>query len=254
MDYHPQNTASKYTTKLNQVIELEGGWEVGLVEVSFPPHVENVLEGHCYYTMTFTSGRQLKIEMPAGLYNEGSAVLRALHSAQRSAMKMRPGDPLLVTFRYPSNHQYFTVKINNRVLPNMAIAHVKFSYRLAALMGFDSEQTYGGTDTHRSRKKHDLVAGLSVVYVYCDLLEPILIGDTKAPLLRICSRPIQKTNKYRESYRAFNPIQYVPLQKKCFDTVTLQVMTDDGLVVPFLDGKTVIVLEFRRTTHPYYLI
>ena len=46
---HPNNT------KLNQVIELEGGWEVVLVEVSFSPHVENVLECHCYYTMTFTS-------------------------------------------------------------------------------------------------------------------------------------------------------------------------------------------------------
>jgi len=220
-DIYKRKTTQNLTNKLHLIIRL--------VFVNLRKQIANITTNYTYY--------RLIIEMSKikHLYNEGSAVLRALHLAQRSAIQMRPGDPLLVIFRYPSNQQYFTMKINNRVLPNMAIAHVKFSYRLAALMGFDSEQTFGGTDTHRSRKKHDLVAGLSVVYVYCDLLEPILIGDTKAPLLRICNRPVQKTNKYRESYRAFNPIQYVPLQKKCFDTVTVQVMTDDGLVVPFLD-------------------
>jgi len=36
MNYHANNTVSQYTTKLNEVIELDGNWEVGLLEASFP--------------------------------------------------------------------------------------------------------------------------------------------------------------------------------------------------------------------------
>jgi len=33
MDYYPNNTAGRFTTKLNSLIELEGDWEVGLTEI-----------------------------------------------------------------------------------------------------------------------------------------------------------------------------------------------------------------------------
>jgi len=49
-----------------------------------------------------------------------------------------------------------------------------------------------------------------------------------------------------------NPVQYVPRQKKCFDTVTVSIILDSGTPVPFLAGKTVVVLEFRRAIHSYY--
>ena len=49
MDYYPDNTVARYTTKLTNTVELEGEWEVGLTEISFPSEVENVIGGHCYY-------------------------------------------------------------------------------------------------------------------------------------------------------------------------------------------------------------
>jgi len=51
-----------------------------------------------------------------------------------------------------------------------------------------------------------------------------------------------------------NPIQYVPLQKKGFDTIQIKLATDTGVVVPFLPGKCMVVLEFRRAIHSYFLI
>lgn len=56
------------------------------------------------------------------------------------------------------------------------------------------------------------------------------------------------------AYRTMNPIQYVPLQKKCFDTIQIKLATDTGVVVPFFPGKCVAVLEFRRAMHSYFLI
>jgi len=49
MDYYPENTTAKFTTKLSGAIELEGKWEVGLAEISTPSAVHNVVNGYCYY-------------------------------------------------------------------------------------------------------------------------------------------------------------------------------------------------------------
>jgi len=52
----------------------------------------------------------------------------------------------------------------------------------------------------------------------------------------------------------FNSIQYVPLQKKCFDSVNVYMMNDAGMPMPFLPGKSLVVLEFRRSAHQYLLL
>ena len=39
---------------------------------------------------------------------------------------------------------------------------------------------------------------------------------------------------------------YVPVQKKHFDTIEINIMTDTGDVVPFVHGKSVAVSEFKR--------
>ena len=48
-----------------------------------------------------------------------------------------------------------------------------------------------------------------------------------------------------------NPVQYVPLQKKCFDTVTVSIMLDSGTPVPFLAGKR---WWFWNFVEPYTII
>jgi len=86
------------------------------------------------------------------------------------------------------------------------------------------------------------------VYVYCDILEHVTVGDTKAPLLRIVNKPKKQEGNV---HHTFQPILYVPLQKKNFDTVEINMMTDTGQPVPFRFGKSFVVLEFRRNVHSY---
>jgi len=64
------------------------------------------------------------------------------------------------------------------------------------------------------------------VYVYCDLLEHVSVGDTKAPLLRIVDKSTELEGNVN---RVFNPTLYVPLQKKCFDSVEIDMMIDIGV-------------------------
>ena len=71
MDYYAQNTVAQYTTKLDSLTELDGEWEVGLTEISFPFEIENVVEGECYFFISQRgSNSSLKVTIPAGHYKD----------------------------------------------------------------------------------------------------------------------------------------------------------------------------------------
>jgi len=127
---------------------------------------------------------------------------------------------------------------------------VEFSQALARLLGFDAGREYSGNTIIADRGR-SFFGNINSLYVYCDLLEAIIVGDTKAPLLRIVDKP---KRLHRNMHSVLNPILYVPLQKKYFDTVEINIMTDTGLPVPFLHGKSFVVLEFRRAVHPYFAV
>ena len=135
------------------------------------------------------------------------------------------------------------------------VVGVKFSPALSQMLGFDADTTYDGHAEHIAKLPMNLTGNVNLVYVYCDLLEQVLVGDTKAPLLRIVSRSTDMTSSldYIE-HVTFNPVQYVPLQKKCFDTITINLMMDTGAPMSFFPGKSIIVLEFRRCAHPYLVL
>jgi len=134
---------------------------------------------------------------------------------------------------------------------------VSFSLDLAMLLEFRTRTEYAMNDEDNVIAD-DLIhlnALVGSVFVYCDLLEHVLVGDVKAPLLRIVNRTTEMGKHYNSiEHTTFNPIQYVPLQKKCFDTITIQLMMDYGELMPFVEGKSIVVLEFRRMIHPYLLL
>jgi len=123
------------------------------------------------------------------------------------------------------------------------------------MLGFDEDTTYDGHAEHIAKLPMNLTGNVNLLYVYCDLLEQVLVGDTKAPLLRILSRSTDMTSSLNYiEHVTFNPVQYVPLQKKCFDTITVNLMMDTGAPMPFFPGKSIIVLEFRRCAHLYLVL
>jgi len=84
MNYYPQNTVAQYTTKLNGQFELDGEWEVGLTEISFPFDVDNVLEGECYFLISNPGydDSNFKITLAAGYYGTFEDLAVGLHDAQ----------------------------------------------------------------------------------------------------------------------------------------------------------------------------
>jgi hypothetical protein len=89
----------------------------------------------------------------------------------------------------------------------------------------------------------ELNRGLNLMYVYCDIASHSTVGDTKAPLLRVCSI----SGKHGEMIRTiFTHPHYVPVGRKEFDSIEILLSTELGKPMPFLFGKSVVTLHFRR--------
>ena len=110
---------------------------------------------------------------------------------------------------------------------------------------------FGGTvpvikKTTESPYAPDLTV-VSTIYVYCDIVEPQIVGETSAQLLK--SIPAQE--KFGDVItKTFTNIQYVPIRTKSFEVVKVLLRSDTGDPVPFERGKVVITLHFRQ--HNYF--
>ena len=245
-DYYPENTVAQYRTKLISTIELDGEWEVGLTEISIPSNVHNVIEGYCYYNLYLAGEFIRRINLTPGHYRRMRELMEDLHRSQRAQVPLQSHEPLLVQFSFEANNKKVRMVREETVHSHV---HVEFNTNLARLLGYDSNVRYSLRHPKVSKFPPNMTGNIHSVYVYCDLSEHVLVGDTKAPLLRIVDRTSHARNVV---HRTFNPPLYVPLQKKCFDTVEINLMTDTGIPVPFLSGKSFVVLEFRPAAYKYF--
>jgi len=251
MDLNPNNTASQFTTKLSKVVELEGKWEVGLLETSFPGKVSNVFGDKFSYVL-HQHERSIECVLIDGIYSSITSVLHEMRRAYQRAVNKTSEQ--MVSFQFTPHSGRVSFSFTEHATD---VVSLEFSSDLAIMLGFEANRRYvnGLRREIRAKKPLHLSAKIDNVYIYCDLLEHAMVGDTKTPLLRIVNRKTDVRQPYDSiEHATFNPVQYVPLQKKCFDTVTIQLMTDFGQPMPFVPGISLVVLEFRRMVHPYLLL
>ena len=100
---------------------------------------------------------------------------------QKDSSTFDSSESLPLVFSWNRNKK--RVVLNFMPTPQEVVIGVKFSFDLAKLLGFQGQRRYTATVTAESAP--DLFSSLNSVYVYCDLVEAVLVGDTKVPLLRI---------------------------------------------------------------------
>ena len=86
----------------------------------------------------------------------------------------------------------------------------------------------------------DLRRGFESLYVYSSIVEPRIVGDKIAPLLRIV--PI--TGSHWEMVTArFDHVQYIPVLSREFGCVETEIRDDTGRPVPLERGKVTVTLS-----------
>jgi hypothetical protein len=48
MDYFPDNTLTHFTTRLPQMMDLDGSWEIGLPEIQYPHSWYDIKKGEAW--------------------------------------------------------------------------------------------------------------------------------------------------------------------------------------------------------------
>jgi len=228
MDYYPSNTVAQFTTKLPQVIELDGDWEVALTEISVPSPLPNVLRDTHFITLWSSDSTEKRtFSLPTGYYEDVLVVTRKLNSVM-----VRP----FVAFRYQMKRIKLVIS---------GSYDVEFSEALAKMLGYTAGVKYQARSTPYTASQVVNLSSVNIptLYLYCDVLKHIVVGDIMAPLLRVVN---MEGTKGVAMHQIMNPPLYVPLHKKNFDTIEINIMTDTGKPVPFTDGKSVVVLEFKR--------
>jgi len=84
--------------------------------------------------------------------------------------------------------------------------------------------------------------------MYCDLIAPQLIGTTKVRCLRSFRIvPIDYNSEY-----LFTNVYYVPLEKKTFRDIRIEILNQAEDMIPFSDSQSPlnVVLHFRRVITP----
>ena len=114
------------------------------------------------------------------------------------------------------------------------------------------DASYEGNELYESHFPYDLSSGTSLIFVYIDIIQNQTVGDAKAQLLRVIDSNRRIKNGSACSIepnhrRNFTYLDYKKLFTSSVQSISLQLRTETGILVPFAGtGKVVLTLKFKR--------
>ena len=231
-DAFPNNTASEYITKLSRRIQLSGEWEVALHTISYVKWNTIKLSGesvHYVVNGTKETGSRLK--------NYYATVKEYVADVNASIPEVDKGK---ITFTIHSGKVTATLESGYAV-------HLRKEQ--AIILGF---LTFGDPDivkkitvTETGSHKANLHRETSV-YVYCDIIEPQIVGNKTVPLLDIIW---DEGKGKREMTHSSENLHYVPVRIKSFEEVKVHLRSSTDERISFEHGHTSITLHFRQKNY-----
>ena len=245
-NYYPDNTLTDYKTKLPAPISLSEGWRVGVSELQIP------------LTFTGINAKELFIiTRNEGEYDDENIVEAKFKTYPVQAGRFGPRDQIRKMFenvpgevlRVTENHDTHRVKM---VVGN---ENIFLSQGLMEFLGgtfhpegsgpygreFWKLKTYRGVDPVRYS------AGLERIYVYCDIVNPRIVGNTRAELLTTVPSPVPKDGDFGELLTIrFTDIRYLEIGKNFIENIRITLRDDLGREITFLGGKVLVELAFKK--------
>ena len=243
MNVFPNNTLTSYITRLPRPIELTGRWEVGLVEIQYP---------HTWYNVSEDAYRRFiigKLQAPGeseeeNSYQEYTFVLPAGYYTKDTLIKQIEDEANGVVLSSPPNKafQFKYDEVTEKLWTKIEGYKMKVGPEMRRLLGLDNRGRMLGPGIEVGAEILD-IDPIHSMYIYCDVLEPRVVGDTMAPPLRVV--PI--SGEHGEMItRTYQNVHYIPIQKKMFQELELNLRTDTRQLIPFERGKVTITLHFRK--------
>ena len=196
---------------------------------------------HKVYSFTvYIKGKELEFAEPAentyaipeGHYETPDTIIKHMNALMVATLGL-PKLGVREGFYYSDKHVEVRLPYNG--------IEVEIDWPLAALLGFE-DRVITGTDRIEAEYPFDVKNTLYSLFIYSDVIEPQVVGDTYAKLLQVTPAP-QRTNTIIS--HTFNPVQYVPLATRQFETIEISIRNSAGDLVPFTTGLAIVKLHFR---------
>lgn len=175
---------------------------------------------------------EFKSHIPATNYTSITHLLKAFN--ENSLIKGK------AKFTYDEISKRVTVTTSSKNLLSITTSET-----LSLQLGFEPKTNF--IKEYKGKYPINLYLGLpSQIFIYSDIIQPQIVGDVMTPLLRIV--PLDPTLYIYGAYKmnTFSPTHYLPVMKREFDVIEIDIRTSIGDRVPFLFGTSSIKLHFKR--------
>lgn len=256
------NSISNFVTQLPSTILLDSFWRVGLTEIHFTNswcnlRADNEIKIHDNFKIkSFNSYTAL----PAGRYDDVESLLDEIRT--RCLQSKNSEVQTLPEFGVNTNTRRITMK--NGYTFQMDHLNYELDTELKEMLGiqdgFKSSYTHriitmddeievnpivSENDTFEGVHSYDLTGGIHSLFVYCDIVDYSIVGDTRSQLLRMAHIPAD--SRFGDSIvdRFENP-HYLPLATKEISSIEIDIKDDSNSPVNFEFGRVKLVLHFKK--------
>ncbi len=252
------NTTSEFRVNLPNPIDLDGPWELALVGLQYPFSWNNVKGGlHPVYpdnwiliTLAqpnpYKYEHHIEVDIAPAYYSDVHSLIGAIRTALEDWRPLYGGKSMHSSF-LPDHCQIMYDEISKRMqvkLDTKVIKGLICSKTIQSLLGFGGRRSFAFI--HRSKTGSyppDLSDAFQTLYLYCDLIQPQIVGDCLAPLLRTV--PIAGSHGGTVGEVFLDP-HYLPLRCNTFDSIQISIKDDSNFPIKFYFGKSIVKLHLRR--------
>lgn len=122
--------------------------------------------------------------------------------------------------------------------------YLQMNDSLREMLGFKFPVITLHNAVHTAESQVDRTRGINTIFIYCDLVDEVRVGNTLVPLLRTV--PFNsKTYGDMISITYDKPI-YLPIRKNFIDNLKIELRDSIGELIPFDEGLTTLMLHFKR--------
>ena len=240
MDIFPNNTLANFRIQLPRRLYLNQKYEVALVEMQYPLRWETFSESSSYHLHcripAESNGFTIKIaEIPEGCYKSINELVSVINESLREIMVANghPPDAIVLTDQ----------PLKQRVHISCQAGYlIKFPSECSHVLGMDPDLNYSGPSSW-SRHTYDISRGFYSLYVYCSIVEPQIVGDAYAPLLRTVA---VEGDRGQHVIKTFLKPHYLQVNADEVRVIEINIKDDTGRDVPFMSGRVVCKLHFRQ--------
>lgn len=252
MRIFPDNKTSSFTVLLPEKVSLKGSWSVGVAEIHYNYNFFNVTDGNNKITLikkeiendqnnneiNKSETKQIEIAIETGHYNSVTDIIAVINNKLKPYMVV--GDVL------------FSInEINNRTLVHKEnllsdIGSIFFEGRLNMQLGFmpGRDVLLFKSSPHVGNTQFGIP---DQMLIYTDIIEPTFIGHEKAYVIKIVNTEARQGTIFGDAcYKEYTHMHYMNVQKREFESISIDIRDYTGNFIPFQHGVLMIKLHFKR--------